>query len=561
MLTKIKITNLATIQALALNLTTGLTVITGDTGAGKSIIIDAILFALGLKSGAHLIARQNQQLTVTLSFRLADNDILQLIPALQHGSKSEQHLTRSITPQGKTTTLLNNQSLSLVKLRYLASILVNVHSQHSQQSLLQEDKQRELIDSFAGNQDLCGKIKAISEEYVLLDKNIGAQQTILLQHLAQTELLQEQLDELQGAKIHDMEWQKLTEEQQQLSHAEHISQQLQQTLNNLQYAETYNIRSALYKTLKMLQALVSLSPVIGEWAESLNNIALQLDDVTDNIHHYLAKLENHHDKLSLLNQRMTVLHDLARKYQVSPELLPNLMTNIATKLTKLHSTSQDLAQLQLKQQNLIANYVVLATQLSQQRHAAAAKLSQAITAIIKTLNLPDAMCQIKVISNDNNNTPMCNGFDKIAFLIKTNIGSEFYPLAKIISGGELSRLSLAVHLVATAQTTIPTIIFDEVDVGIGGGTAALVGKLLRELGAKQQVLCITHLPQVAVYGQQQLHVTKTTQNNTTTTTVEELTAQERITEIARMLGGVNITATTIQHAKEMLIEAKYNIDY
>lgn len=553
MLTQIHITNLATIEEAHLDLKAGTTVITGETGAGKSIIIDAIELALGGRASAQLIRANQEKMDIRLCFDLSQFKTLP--EALKNSDLDLQSqeciVRRTLQRDGRSRSYLNDMPVTLPVLREFSEALIDIHGQHEHQSLLKSEKQRELLDRFGNHPDLGKQVQQLAEEYRKLAQTLESNQASVQLREERRDFLRYQLSELETLQLQPNEWQTLETEHQQLAHADSLLQNLTQALSDLSQQEEKNILSQLHRVLKALDAVKQVSPQIETWATAVNATVIQLDDISSEVHHYLDTLDLNPERLQWVEQRMQSLHDLARKYKISPGELPALIEKITVELGSLENNDQLLNELRQKQKGILQEYIQAANQLSEKRLKAGKKLAREITQTIQTLALPHAEFQIH-FQKEAETTVSPFGLEKTTFMVKTNRGSDFHPLAKIASGGELSRISLAIHLATAEQHTIPTLIFDEVDVGIGGGTAELVGRLIRRLGQTHQVLCITHLPQVAAYGNQHISVEKVEKKDQTATELHSLSLKDKVKEIARMLGGINITATTLKHAEEML---------
>ncbi len=553
MLTQVHITNLATIEEVHLDLSGGTTVITGETGAGKSILIDAIELGLGGRASPQLIRANQEKMDLRLCFDLSG--FKSLPGALKNSDfdirTQECIIRRTVFRDGRSRSYLNDLPVTLPVLREFSTALIDLHGQHEHQSLLQAEKQRELLDRFGNYLELAKNVQQRAEEYRKLAQTIQSNQTSTQLRDERRDFLRYQLNELETLQMQPNEWSSLEAEHQQLAHADSLLQNLTQALEELSLQEEKNILVLLHRILKALEAVREVSPKIAAWAAAVNTAAIQLDDTANEIHHYLDTLDLNPERLQWVEQRMQTLHDSARKYKITPNELPALIQKITLELNALENNDQVLAKLRQKQNELLQEYEGLAKQLSEKRQKAGKKLAKEITQTIQSLALPHAEFQIQLQQEDEGEVSP-QGLEKVIFMVKTNRGAAFHPLAKIASGGELSRISLAIHLATAEQHTIPTLIFDEVDVGIGGGTAELVGRLIRRLGKTHQVLCITHLPQVAAYGNQHISVEKIEKKDQTMTRIQPLSLAAKIQEIARMLGGVQITQTTLKHAEEML---------
>jgi len=553
MLTQIHLTNLATIEEAHLDLASGTTVITGETGAGKSILIDAIELALGGRASAQMIRANQDKMDIRLCFDLGQ---IKNFPEFLKNhdfdlDTQECIIRRTIMRDGRSRSFINDMPVTLPLLRELSEALIDIHGQHEHQSLIKPDKQRQLLDHYGKHEDLAVKVQQYAEQYRQLTQAIESNQASNQQREERRDFLRYQWNEFEALQMQENEWQNLEAEHQQLAHADTLLNNLNLALAELSQQEDKNILSALHQVLKALEAVKQFHPQIENWATAINNLSIQIDDISNEIHAYLERVDLNPQRLQWVEQRMQSMHDLARKYKISPAELPLFMQKIAAELNALENNESTLTELLQKQAETLQIYQQAAQQLSEKRAKAGKKLSKEITEIIKSLALPHAEFEIELQKDDENNVCI-QGQEKIIFMVKTNRGSSLHPLAKIASGGELSRISLAIHLATAEQHTTPTLIFDEVDVGIGGGTAELVGRLLRRLGQTHQVLCITHLPQVAAYGHHHITVEKNESKEQTATQLRSLNLKDKIKEIARMLGGINITATTLKHAEELL---------
>ncbi len=577
MLTQIHISNLATIEEAHIDLLQGTTVITGETGAGKSILIEAIELGLGKRASPQLIRNQQDKMELCLCFDLSQ--VQQLPSSLKNSDfdlqTQECIIRRVVFRDGRSRSYLNDLPITLPTLREFSEAFINIQGQHEHQSLVKPDKQRELLDRFGNHLELSKQVAQLAEQYHKLSQTLASHDTLFQQREQQRDFLQYQLKELEALQIQPEEWKALETEHQQLAHAESLLQNLNQALVDLSQKsllrdetshtralaknrgqttsaqDEQNVFSLLHRVLKSLDAVKQVHPSIETWLAAVNSATIQLDDIANEIAHYLDALDLNPERLSWIEERMRSLHELARKYKINPDELLAFMQKIAAELILLENKDESLAKLRQQQEAALQEYKLLAIKLSEKRQQAANQLAKEITQIIQTLALPHAEFHIE-LQPEAEATISSQGLEKICFLVKTNRGTALHPLAKIASGGELSRISLAIHLATAEQQLTPTLIFDEVDVGIGGGTAELVGRLLRHLGKTHQVLCITHLPQVAAYGNQHISVKKTDQPDQTTTELQALSLKDKVREIARMLGGLQITATTLKHAEEML---------
>lgn len=553
MLTQIHITNLATIQKTQLDFKKGTTVITGETGAGKSILIDAIELALGSRLSSAMIRSGQEKAEVSLCF-----DISQLVEARAwlnnydlDNSSGECIIRRTLHREGRSRSFINDMPMTLQPLREFSELLINIHGQHEHQALLEPNSQRNLLDRFAGHAHLVDKVRELAIEWQTLTQERKELKKLSNERSNREEFLRYQIQELNELSLSPEEFLALDLEHKQLTHSGDLLANITSALNYLTDNEENNALRLLYQALQSLESIQSVDPKIALWMESLNNSIIHISDAEDELKKYLQTIDLDPNRLQQVEARMTKLFDIARKHRVEPAELFHLQQKLMSELTQLEKNDERLAKLQVDIDSLEKHYHEVAHKLSQSRLKAAKKLADQITAIIHELALPHGEFHILFEMEDFSH-PSPHGMEKVIFEIKTNAGQPLLPLAKIASGGELSRISLAIHLATAGQHTTPILIFDEVDAGIGGGTAEIVGKLLYRLGKSQQVLCITHSPQIAAQSDHHLRVEKVIENNSTFTQIKFLEKDEKINELARMLGGVEITKTTLTHAEEML---------
>ncbi len=551
MLTQIHISNLVTIQELHIDLQHGTTVITGETGAGKSILIDAIEIALGNRVTSDVVRPGQEKADISLCF-----DVSKLSTARTwlkqydlSAENSECIIRRTISNDGRTKSYINGMPSTLQPLRELSEHLISIHGQHEHQTLLKTDKQRETLDQYAGHLDLADKVRHLAEDFHHLQKEIHTLQKLSEERTTRCEFLKFQLQELEGLHLQPHEFESLDLEHKQLAHADELLQNINHTLDCLSENEDSNATHLLNQALHALENIQRVDPKVATWIESIKNAIIQVSDTEDDLRRYLDAVELDPERLQQIEQRISTIFDLARKHKVSPQELYDFQLRISAEYTKLENSDEHLLQLQAELKNKETAYFSVAEKLSKSREKHAKILSQDITKIIHTLALPHAKFEITFEKDPQKNITTF-GLEKTLFQIKTNTDGGLQPLHKVVSGGELSRIGLAIHMTTAAQHTIATLVFDEVDVGISGGTAEIVGKLLRKLGTNHQILCITHQPQVAAQGHHHLLVQKQ-QDKTTRTQIQFLDEKARIQELARMLGGVEITNTTLAHAKEM----------
>lgn len=552
MLTHIHIKNFAIITELELEVAAGFIVLTGETGAGKSIIIDAVEVALGNRADNHLIRPGCDRAEITLSFDLRK------IPAAQQWL-TEQDLAnenqdciirRIINSDGRSRAQINGMTCPLQQVRELSTLLINIHGQHEHQSLMKKEKQRELLDNFAGHDDLLHQVNESFRSW----RQIKQQLDELITSKTDTgriDLLQYQLQELSELALQDNELQQLETTHKKLINAEQVIANSQAIIHLLADAEQNAILSHLNQILTYLQPIKNLDEKFQNSFNLIEQSLILAREAEGEIRHYLDHFELDQAALHQVEQRLSQIHQIARKYHIPAAEINLLVEKLNHSLQALQSIDQRILSLQHTLQQLETFYYQQSQLLTASRKQAANKLILAVTPAIQKLGMPQGQIDIEF---EPLKDISAQGMERLEFKVSANPGHPLQPLNKIASGGELSRISLAIQVITAQKENMPTLIFDEVDVGIGGNTAAIVGQLLRQLGKNTQILCITHQPQVAAQGQHHLQVKKIMQNNQVSATLTPLTQRLRIEEIARMLGGLKITQQTLAHAKELMEE-------
>lgn len=551
MLNHIQICDLATIESLDLPLLHGGSMITGETGAGKSIFIEAIELALGARGSANIIRTGKERADISLHFDISklpnaaqwliDNDF-----SLQN---SECIIRRVLSADGRSRSYINGYAATQQLVRELGELLFHLHGQYEQQVLLKPENQRELLDRYAGHVELVEQIARVATRYKALDHEIKQLRDAAAKHHERSDYLRFQLDELNALQLRDGEWEKLEAEHHKLTHADELLRHLQLVVTLLEDGEQ-NVLHHLHEVQKSLETVQNVDKKIAEWLGTLDSATIQLQDMKVEISDYLEKAELDPERLQFIEQRVTQIYNIARKHKIQPKEVTELHARLKKEWDALENSDEGLAQLAREQDEQLKLYKKLASDLTTSRRKTATALQKTITKSIRNLSLPHGEFQIALEVEDQ--IISTHGAERIVFLIKTNPDQKLQPLAKVISGGELSRLSLAVHLALADRISTPTLIFDEVDTGVGGATAEKIGKLLRTLGETYQIFCVTHQPQVAACGQHHILVEKSFIKNTTHTKLRFLNTEERKAEVARMLGGETITETTRAHAEEML---------
>lgn len=551
MLTHISLKQFAIVDTLELELTYGMTALTGETGAGKSILIDALALALGGRGTSHSVRHGAQRADITACFNT--QNIPEARAWLQEQALDDDDeviLRRVLSADGRSKHFINGQLCPQNQVRALGAMLVNIHGQHEHQNLLKPTHQRRLLDRFAHHDDLLQELDSLYQAWHACQQQLTALAHAPEQQQAQLDLLQYQVNELEALTLVDGEIGQLEHDHKQLAHAEQLAECINTALTMLTESHDGNAQDALALALQQIQAAAQVDASLQNGVELLQTAQIHIQEAVDDINHHRDRIEINPEQLFQIEQRLTNLHQVARKHQVEPEQLPEVLNTLSEQLSQLQHADEHKAQLAARLQQLETQYQQLAKKLSDSRQRAATALSEQVTASMQTLGMQGGQFNVELLPTD---APSQWGNEKVTFQVTANPGQPLQALHQVASGGEMSRISLALQMITAKQDDTPTLIFDEVDVGIGGATAEIVGQLLQQLGQKAQVLCITHLAQVAAQANQQLQVRKTHEANNTSTTITPLNDEQRVQEIARMLGGTTITEQTLAHAKEMLL--------
>ena len=551
LLKHLHIRDFAVIEEVDIPFNGGLTVFTGETGAGKSIMIGALGLVLGDRADSGIVRTGCERTEITAIFDIEkENDIQSVLAEQEISCEDELILRRVINKDGRSRAYVNGSSVPAQLLRALGERMVDIHGQHTHQSLLKADVQRNLLDEFGNHQQQINEVKDAWKLWHATELELQALSGDSRDHDAQMTLLQYQIQELEALNPGESKFSDVEEEYGRLSNANRILEVCQETLQQLSDDE-HSTQSQISHRISDLQDIQKFDQSLSSVIDLLNNATIQLGEANDELRHYLDKLELDPEKLKAVEDKLGALHDMARKHKIQPEELTDHLLTLQEELHKLENSEARYRELLTLQETTIEQYRKAAARLNQCRQQSAHRLSDDITKKLNDLGMPGGKFSIE-ISDIGKDTPLQHGMDKIAYLVSLNPGQPLQPLSKVASGGELSRISLAIQVTGSKDKGIPTLIFDEVDSGIGGGVAEIVGKLLHSLSNKRQIFCVTHLPQIASQGDHHMQVAKETHAGTTLTRVGDLNQEERIDEIARMLGGVKITEQTLAHAKEML---------
>jgi DNA repair protein RecN (Recombination protein N) len=545
MLQSLSIRDFIIVEALDLEFSSGFTTLTGETGAGKSILIDALSLALGARNEGEVVRKGTEKADISVTFS-ANSQAQQWLAENELEADDTLILRRVIYADGRSRGFINGTAASIGQLKDLGEYLIDIYSQNAHHSLLKPATQRQILDEFAINIELAQQVAthyktwhALHVKRIEVEKNAAT----FADELAE---LRDKTRELKQLGFAIEEWAELQAEHHRLANGASLLAGLELCIGLLDDNEP-NANAMLAQVQHKLIGLVEFDPQLKEAADGVDSALIQIEEATRSLNRYLQRAELDPARLAEVENRIQATHNTARKYRVKPEDLPELLANDLARMAELESFANDGALAKLETEALTA-YQASAKQLSAKRQVAAENLSQKISAEMQRLSLSGGKFEVALQACDATS----NGLEAVEFLVAGHAGVEPRALNKVASGGELSRISLALHVTTAAQNTVPCMIFDEVDVGIGGGVAEVVGQLLKQLGSERQVLVITHLPQVASQAAQHLQVSKTQANGATLSQIQVLSMQQRVEEIARMLGGIQITETTRNHAKEML---------
>ncbi len=552
MLTHLQVRDLAIVEALEVELQAGMTALTGETGAGKSILVDALGLALGDRGDAGLVRAGAERTEIHAGF-----DVSQIAAAREWlevrelDAAQECVIRRSITRDGRSRGYINGQPVTLQALRELGALLVDIHGQHEHQSLVRRDTQRQLLDDHAGHGEQVARVEQLYASWKRLRETLQRLREDAGDRSARVQLLRYQVQELDALGLALDEHATLTAEHARLANAGRLLESCQRALQQLYQGEELSAYALVSDSVAEIGNLCALDARLEAAHDLLAGALIQLREGADELHRYTDRLELDPAALAALEQRLGVLHDLARKHRVRPEELPALHERLRAQLHALEGDDSRLEGMEGELAALEGSYYEVATALSAGRRNAAQALAERVGALMRELGMPGGRFEIDVDAQAFEH-PSPSGLDAVEFLVSANPGQAVKPLSKVASGGELSRISLAIQVVAAHAARIPTLIFDEVDTGIGGGVAEVVGRQLRALGGMRQVLCVTHLPQVAAQAHHHLLVSKTVAEGCSRIAIRALETPHRADELARMLGGVEITEQARAHAREMM---------
>jgi len=552
MLKNIHIRDFAIINELEVSLRSGMSVLTGETGAGKSILIDALSLALGDRADSSSVRNGCKRAEISAEFELTD------IPAartwLEENELDDEGqclIRRTVSQQGPSKGFINGSPVPMQSLRSLGELLIDIHGQHAHQSLLRNNEQRRLLDEYADNQTLLTQLAGAYQQWRAAQDEFEQLQQAASDRSARLDLLRYQVKELDDVSPADGEMAQLDKDHSRLANVTRLQQTAQQLIDSLEDNEDHAASGQLAHAVHELESLREIDPQLGDISDSLNSALTELQDSVGVLRSYMDNLDADPAQFEEVESRLSTMMDLARKHHVDAAALPAHHQAMQKELNDLSNSESRLEGMQAEIEKLLEDYTALANKLSKRRIKAAKQLGKLVTEHMQSLGMPGGQFAIN-LNQAKSDQPSITGNERIEFVVSANPGQDCQALSKVASGGELSRISLAIQVVLAHNVQIPTLIFDEVDVGIGGGVAEIVGNQLRSLAKGRQVMCVTHLPQVAAQGHQHLKVAKSQAGAKTNTGITELSEQDRAQEIARMLGGVEITKNTLAHAEEML---------
>lgn len=546
MLLTLHVRDFVIVQNTELQFEPGFTVFSGETGAGKSILIDALALALGGRADTGLIRAGAQRADITAVFSTPPG-LTGWLTEQALDPTDELILRRTVDSQGRSRAFINGQTVPLTHLRSVAEHVIDIHGQHAHQSLLKAASQRELLDTQGNHLELASRVNwAWRQWQQLREQRERAEHNS--QALAQErERLAWQLGDLDRLAMTPGEWETLSNHHSRLAHAQALLEGCTLAMNLLDTDDAPCARQSLNAAHQHLQKLVSHDDTLRGILDTLESARIAVAETVSDLAGYLDRVDLDPESLAHAEQRLSAIFETARKYKIEPQELPGFHETLRQQLHALQSGS-DTEALRKNEEKARAHYQELAAQLSQARQQTAALLSKKVTQAMQSLAMAGGRFEISVLEQ----AAGPHGTDAVEFLVAGHPGTPPRPLAKVASGGELARISLALSVIASQAARVPTLIFDEVDTGIGGGVAEVVGRLLKELGQRHQVLCVTHLPQVAACGDHHFRVAKQQADNETVSSITALSENDRVQEVARMLGGLEITRTTLDHAREML---------
>ena len=550
MLRSLQIRNFAIIDEIDITFKDDMTVLTGETGAGKSILIDALSLVLGERGSSNLIRNKEKRAEFTAEFEITNNNnALNWLVEKSLENENECILRRTISPDGKSRSFINGNTVNLQSLKSLGELLVDIHGQHFHQSLCKKNVQRDLLDHFGGLSDTKNKIKRIFNEW----RTLSDQLTEMIENdknkADRIDLLSFQSKELNELALSSGEYDSLNSEFKKINNIEKINRGINSLIDCLQSNEITNVGQMLSDSIKNIDTLATFDDSLEETKNLLSEAEINVSEAIGNLSRYGESIDYDNQKSREIEERINSIISLSRKHRADPDELIDIKIQIEKELDALNHSQTSIEEIQKNMNDLRKEYDDLSIKLTRMRVESGKKLSGLVADSMNELGMTGGIFKVEILPSKNISQ---HGNDDITFQISANPGQKPQPISNVASGGELSRMSLAIQVITSNGTNIPTMIFDEVDSGIGGAIAEVVGKKLKDLSQNKQVLCVTHLAQVASKGSSHIRINKLTDNKKTKIFASKLNSDERVEEIARMIGGIELTEKTREYAKEML---------
>ena len=556
MLVHLSVHNYAIVEHLDLELDAGMSVISGETGAGKSIMLDALGLCLGDRADSGVVRPGADKADILASFDLHDiPEARTWLAERDLDNDGPCILRRVITAEGRSRGYINGSPCPQGDLKALGELLIDIHSQHEHQSLLKPDTHRRLLDEYAGSQELARQVQLAAQRWKQTRNELERIANIGDEQRARHQLLSYQLEELDNLALGEDELEQLEQEHKNLTNAESLLSACRLVIEQCSENDAGNVLSALTSSLNRLSTFQGQPGALSEATNLLASAQIQVEEAVGELNRFLDHFDADPERLQQMEERLDAIYTLARKHRIQPTELGAMQQQLFEELESLNADDQAAERLSDELAAFERHYQEKASELSTLRNNAASQLASAVELEMQNLGMPGGRFNIKLSANSSSE-PHPNGLEQLEFLVSANPGQPLKALAKVASGGELSRISLAIQVITAQTSRVPTLVFDEVDVGIGGPTAEVVGQLLRRLGERGQVLTVTHLPQVAAQGHQHLFVHKVRDSDATRTAVSKLDSAQRVEEIARMLGGVDLTEESLAHARKMVSSAQ-----
>ncbi|MEG5266508.1 DNA repair protein RecN [Pseudomonas sp. JDS28PS106] len=556
MLVHLSVHNYAIVEHLDLELDRGMTVITGETGAGKSIMLDALGLTLGDRADSGVVRPGADKADILATFDLTD------IPEAQTWLKERDLdkdgpciLRRVITAEGRSRAYINGTPCPQGDLKAIGELLIDIHSQHEHQSLLKTDTHRRLLDEYAGATELARQVQLAAQRWRQTRQELERLSNSGDEQRARHQLLSYQLEELESLSLGENELEQLEQEHKTLTNAETLLGICRQVVEQCSESDSGNVLNALTASLNRLGSLNNSPTALSEATNLLASAQIQVEEAVGELNRFLDHFDADPARLQQLEERLDTIYTLARKHRIQPTEVATLQQKILDEIETLNANDESIERLEHEVNAYARHYQEKARELSELRQTSSIELAKAVEQEIHRLGMPGGRFTIELKPNTGTDLAP-HGLEQVELLVSANPGQPLKGLAKVASGGELSRISLAIQVITAQTSRVPTLVFDEVDVGIGGPTAEIVGQLLRRLGERGQVMTVTHLPQVAAQGHQHLFAHKVRGSDATRTAVSKLGKTERVEEVARMLGGIDLTKESIAHAKKMVVTAK-----